>query len=138
MKNVGEFGGKILEMCEYNMKVFSNQTIGVHGHELPKFSESEFKEFWKYNEGWVENPEYQSRVEMLENKKYWKKNEDLLIKDFKEEIPDPDEFKKTHIPIEKNSDLIIKVNNLNHFFSYNLFSYSSLICRIWDVGVITL
>lgn len=107
------------EMCEYNMKVFSNQTIGVHGHELPKFSESEFKEFWKYNEGWVENPEYQSRVEMLENKKYWKKNEDLLIKDFKEEIPDPDEFKKTHIPIEKNSDLIIKVNNLNHFKNFD-------------------
>lgn len=107
------------EMCEYNMKVFSNQTIGVHGHELPKFSDSEFKEFWKYNEGWIENPEYQSRVEMLENKKYWKKNEDLLIKDFKEEIPEADDFKKTYIPLEKNSELIIKVNNLNHFKNFD-------------------
>ena len=26
---------------EYNIKTFSNETIGVHGHELPKFAESE-------------------------------------------------------------------------------------------------
>ena len=44
-----------LETNEYNQKVFSNITIGVHGKELPKFSDNQ-KEFWKSRQDYVENP----------------------------------------------------------------------------------
>ena len=52
---------------EYNTKNFSEQPIGVHGHELPKFSESEtLCEFWKHKDGYVENPKNISQREYLE------------------------------------------------------------------------
>ena len=107
------------ENSNYNMKVFSKQTIGVHGHELPKFADSEFKEYWKYNENWVENPEIQSRTELVEKQKYWKKKEDIKIKDYREEEPEQDVFKKEHVLHEKNSDIILKVNNLNHYKNFD-------------------
>ena len=40
--------------------MFSKQTFGVHGHELPQFSESEkLKYFWKNKDDYCENPKYQ-------------------------------------------------------------------------------
>lgn len=39
---------------EYNQKTFSNIAIGVHGKELPKFSENQ-KEFWKLKESWQDS-----------------------------------------------------------------------------------
>lgn len=112
--------GRRKENVDYNMKVFSKQTIGVHGHELPKFADSEqYKEFWKFREGWVENPNYQSQVELLENQKFWKKNEDLKIKDHTEDIPDIDDFKKEYFPMNKKGEIILKVNGLNHFKNFD-------------------
>lgn len=105
---------------DYNMKVFSKQTIGVHGHELPKFAESEqYREYWKYKDDWVENPNFQSQVELLEERKFWKKKEDIKIKDHKEEEPIQDDFKKEFHPVEKKGDIILKVNKLNHFKGFD-------------------
>ena len=58
------------ETNDYNIKTFSKQTIGVHGHELPKFSENEkMKEWWKLKDDYVEKPLYQSWNEFTEKKK---------------------------------------------------------------------
>ena len=46
---------------EYNQKTFSNIAIGVHGKELPKFSENQ-KEFWKSKDGWVESRTLSSNI----------------------------------------------------------------------------
>ena len=43
------------EMLDYNMKTFGKVSIGVHGKELPKFSESQAKEWWKQKPGYSEN-----------------------------------------------------------------------------------
>ena len=73
------------ELFEYNEKTFSNHPIGVHGHELPKFSENEAKkEFWKFREGYCENPKFKSQVELLENNKFWKKPEELLLSEHRD------------------------------------------------------
>lgn len=102
------------ERIDYNMKTFSNQTIGVHGHELPKFSENEeMKEYWKFRDGYVENPEINSHVLYKEYVKYWKKPEELLINEHQDEFLSPE--KKEKVIKEKKDNLIIKVNNLNHF-----------------------
>jgi len=108
------------EMCDYNLKVFSNQTIGVHGHELPKFADSEeYREYWKFKDGWTANPEVQSQTELLENQKYWKKREDIKIKDYLEEEPLIDEFKKVHVPISKKDGVMEKVSNMNIYKNFD-------------------
>lgn len=103
------------EKINYNLKTFSRRTIGVHGHELPKFSESEnMKEYWKYRDGYVENPKINSHILYKENVKYWKKPEELLINEHQEEAL-KSEIVKGDVLIEKKDNLIIKVNKLNHF-----------------------
>ena len=112
------------ELYENNINKFSKQVIGVHGHELPKFSESaSMKEFWKHKEGYCDEPRYNSRVEYKESIKYWKPSEELLLNEHRDEAPQSkDPFKVEHHPIEhKNSDknMIIKVNSVNHFKNFN-------------------
>ena len=112
------------EINEYNIKTFSSQALGVHGHELPKFSESETnKEFWKLKEGYCENPKFQSQCEYLESIKYYKPpGEELLLNEHRDEDPywiDP--FKKVHV-LEakyKKENLITKLNNINIFKNFD-------------------
>ncbi len=107
------------ETNDYNIKTFSKQTIGVHGHELPKFSENEkMKEWWKLKEDYIEKPLYQSWNEYTEKKKYYKPpGEDLLLNEHRDEEPNwKDPFKREYHPlpkVKKSDNLIIKVNNLN-------------------------
>lgn len=108
------------DTVEYNMKTFSKQTIGVHGHELPKFSENEeMVQYWKNKEGYIEEPDVNSHILLKEKIKYWKKPEELLLSDHIPSVSKPDPFKKVHKPKEKKDDLIIKVNNLNHFKDFD-------------------
>jgi hypothetical protein len=106
------------ENLEFNIKNFSKQTIGVHGHELPKFAENN-PEWWKTKEGYIENPEINSACVLREKIKYWKKTEELLINEHEDKIATPDQFKKIKVLREKKDDLIIKVNNLNHFEGFD-------------------
>ena len=109
---------------EYNIKTFSNETIGVHGHELPKFSESEkYKEFWKFKDGYCENPKFKSQCEYLESIKYYKPpGEELLLNEHRDEDPNwVDPFKKVHV-LEakyKKENLITKINNINIFKNFD-------------------
>ena len=109
---------------EYNIKTFSNETIGVHGHELPKFSESEkYKEFWKFKDGYCENPKFKSQCEYLESIKYYKPpGEELLLNEHRDEDPlwkDP--FKIVHVleAKHKKENLITKINNINIFKNFD-------------------
>ena len=109
---------------EYNIKTFSNETIGVHGQELPKFAESEkYKEFWKFKDGYCENPKYQSQCEYLESIKYYKPpGEELLLNEHRDEDPKlNDPFKSVHILEAKNKkeNLITKLNNINIFKNFD-------------------
>lgn len=108
------------ENLDYNMHTFSKQTIGVHGHELPKFAENEeVKEYWKHREGYKENPDVNSHAVFKEKLKYWKKSEELLVNEHQDNIPNPDAFSKVKVLKQNKDDLIIKVNNLNHFKGFD-------------------
>jgi hypothetical protein len=108
------------EMLDSNLKTFSKQTIGVHGHELPKFSENEqTKEFWKLKEGYNPNPKINSHALYKEQIKYWKKPEELLAIDHNEGIPSPDSLSKIKVSKEPKDNLIIKLNNINHFKDFD-------------------
>ena len=112
------------EINEYNIKTFSSQALGVHGHELPKFSESETnKEFWKLKDGYCENPKFQSQCEYLESIKYYKPpGEELLLNEHRDEDPNwIDPFKRVHV-LEakyKKENLIPKINNINIFKNFD-------------------
>jgi hypothetical protein len=106
------------ENFDYNLHTFSRKHIGVHGHELPKFSEDEeHKEFWKYRDGYVDNPKINSQVEYKETNKFWKKQEEMLVDEHKDYIEPPG--KKLPKVIERKEELIIKVNSLNHFKGFD-------------------
>lgn len=49
------------EMLDYNMRTFGKVSIGVHGKELPKYSETadlNVREWWKLKRGYNERPNY--------------------------------------------------------------------------------
>jgi len=56
---------------------------------------------------------------LKEQKKYWKKKEELLLSDHIVSPSRPNVFKKTHKPKEKRDELIVKVNKLNHFKDFD-------------------
>jgi hypothetical protein len=59
-------------MLEYNIKTFGRVAIGVHGKELPRFSDDyEAKDWWKLRNSYVENPHYQSAKLMKQDKRFW-------------------------------------------------------------------
>jgi hypothetical protein len=113
------------EANEYNIKTFSKQTLGVHGHDLPKFSENEqLKYFWKNKDGYCENPKFTSQREYLESIKYFKPpGEDLYLNEHRDEEPKwIDPFKKEHYPLEKKrneKDIITDLNRINIFEGFD-------------------
>ena len=112
------------ESNDYNIKTFSKQTIGVHGHDLPKYSENEkLKYFWKNKDDYCENPKYKSHREYIESIKYYKPpGEDLYLNEHRAESPrwiDP--FKKEHYPLqkEKEKEIITDLNKINIFEGFD-------------------
>lgn len=104
------------EMLEYNMKIFGRVTIGVHGKELPKYSEEETnKEWWKQSKGYTQNPHYQSAKLMHQDHKFWAKPDEMFLADTKVEAGPVDPFKTVHKKSEKKSDVMPKVTQLSHF-----------------------
>ena len=119
------------KILQYNLNIFSKKRpIGIHGHQLPKFSEKEEKnEFWKFNEDYCENPKFSSQLEYLENNKFWKKKEDLLINEHQKD-DDSIELGKFHDPYKRNyfpkkinkvdeRDLITNLNKINIFKNFD-------------------
>ena len=70
------------EMIMENVNKFGEQTIGIHGQELPKYSYSDnSKEWWKYATAGKDPPKVQSRVLLKQNQKYWATNDEMLLAD---------------------------------------------------------
>lgn len=56
------------EMVLENLSKFGAVTVGIHGQELPKFSEnSESKKWWKYEQVAKMQPKVQSRLLLKQN-----------------------------------------------------------------------
>jgi len=112
------------EANDYNIKTFSKQTLGVHGHDLPQFSKNEkLKFFWKNKDDYCENPKFKSQVEYLESIKYYKPpGEDLYLNEHRDEPPKwIDPFKREHYPLEKKREksLITNLNEINIFNDFD-------------------
>ena len=108
-----------LKQNEYNLKTFAEHPKGVHGHELPKFSANEnTKEFWKLQDGYVENPKHKSQFEYLQEIKYWKKPEELLLSEHREYV-EPKPVKKSLTTTHKKTELAQNVNRINFYKDFD-------------------
>lgn len=99
------------EMIEEQMRKFGDQKLGVHGIDLPQFHKQnpsdagDVKQYWKYSKSYTHLPTHTSRVEMLQNRKWWGKKEVLLVGDHcVEQNPHIDAFKACHVFKPKRAD----------------------------------
>ena len=108
-----------IKQNEYNLKTFADHPKGVHGHELPKFSANEnTKEFWKFQDGYVENPKHKSQFEYLQEIKYWKKPEELLLSEHRE-YTEPTEYKKKINLPNKKEEITPNINKINFYEGFD-------------------
>ena len=109
-----------LKQNEYNLKTFADHPKGVHGHELPKFSANEnTKEFWKFQDGYVENPKHKSQFEYLQEIKYWKKPEELLLSEHREYVPENEKIKRNFTMPNKKDSIMPNVNKINFYEGFD-------------------
>ena len=108
-----------IKQNEYNLKTFADHPKGVHGHELPKYSTSEnTKEFWKLQDGYVENPKHKSQFEYLQEIKYWKKPEELLLSEHREYV-EPTEIKRSFTMPSKKEEITPNINKINFYEGFD-------------------
>jgi hypothetical protein len=108
-----------IKQNEYNLKTFAEHPKGVHGHELPKFSANEnTKEFWKFQDGYVENPKHKSQFEYLQEIKYWKKPEELLLNEHRDYV-EPKQFKRSFTLPNKKDEYTPNINKINFYKGFD-------------------
>ena len=104
------------DMIETNLKKFGNASIGIHGHELPKFEEDKDKrEFWKFSKSYRASPVHTSSLELNRSLKHCAKPEELLLCDAHNKPALPDSFKKTYIPVKRRGSITDKIQSIKHF-----------------------
>ena len=97
------------------MKTFGKVSIGVHGKELPKFSESQSnKEWWKTKSGYSEQPLYKSHKLLKQDQKFWAKNDEMYLADTMSEMAPTDPFKTIYQKKVRKQEVIEKVTHI-HF-----------------------
>ena len=105
---------------EYNLKTFADHPIGVHGHPIPQFSDyPDKKEYWKFQDGYVENPKHISQTEYLQEIKYWKKPEELVLNDHKEYVENNTCKRLKTMPSERNEKYLPNVNKINFYKGFD-------------------
>lgn len=101
------------EMVEENTRKFGEQTIGIHGQELPRYMETEgSKAWWKYFPRG--QPEVQSQILLKQNHKYWAVNDEMLLADGKPTSGPECPFKQGRVQKPAAKGVAEKVTNINH------------------------
>ena len=97
-------------------KKYGQVTIGIHGQELPKYTEGT-KEWWMNNLGFKENPQNQSRIIMKETQKYWAKNDQMRLADVSADYKAAplDHFKVEHVPQKYKFNITPNVQSITHW-----------------------
>ena len=91
------------EILEQNMKTFNNVRIGVHGKELPKFTDnSKVQEYWKF------------RTNVTFTKRD-KNNTTRINNSFLSTPRSIREIEKTYVAIKKKNDIPNKINDVKNY-----------------------
>ena len=102
-------------MVAANTQKFGTQTVGVHGCELPKFSEAkESKTWWNYQQDRKQNPLVQSATVLKQNQKFWAKNDLILLGDKTNDGAPKDALKTSMYQKQAVKEAMPKVTSLVH------------------------
>ena len=114
-------------MINENVNKFGEQTIGIHGQELPKYFENaDSKTWWNYSRIGKEAPKVQSRVLLKQNQKYWATNDEMLLADKSHAEGPMDVFKLEHIPKAGEKLVPDKPSNLCHVTDESLLGLAQM------------
>jgi hypothetical protein len=94
---------------EYNHKTFSERSIGIHGKELPKFTEHK-PAYWEES---ATNELQKSRVKLVKAQRYWGSDDPLKIADVEEYVP-PAPLRKDCLKTAMTPELTEKPNGVVH------------------------
>lgn len=107
------------EMIDENTQKFGEQTIGIHGQELPQYSRTEeSKRWWKYFPRG--DPKVDSLLQLKQNTKYWAQDDLMLLSDVKQEAGPADPFKVNRVQKPHSRDVSDKVTSQNHWSNDSL------------------
>ena len=95
------------EMNEISTKLFGNVPKGIHLKELPKFSESNSKDYWKLKKNYSQKALTTSQRELNRMTKYWANPDELYLNDYK----DMPSVQKDYTKISVKDNVADKVNN---------------------------
>lgn len=106
-------------MINENTQKFGEQTIGIHGQELPLYSKTdESKHWWKYFPRG--DPKVTSLVQLKQNTKYWADDDQMLLSDVKPEAGPQDPFKVNRVQKPQPRGVSDKVTRCNHWSNDSL------------------
>ncbi len=102
-------------MNEISTKLFGNVPKGIHLKELPKFSDSKVKDYWKLKKGYSQKTLTTSQRELNRMTKYWAGQDELYINDYKD-MPNCQKDKE-YTKVKAKDQVTEKVNNLEYLSS---------------------
>jgi hypothetical protein len=101
------------EKSEYNCKMFSKKSDGIRSG-LPKFADNPVKAaYWKIAQDCESGNN--SRIKLLQERKYWTKPEDYVLADTSNICESPYLVKKDFELKKKRAESCLKVNEVNLF-----------------------
>lgn len=120
------------EINDYNLKTFSNPSIGIHGKELPKFKDN-LEEHWKVKNGYLEVPNFFTRTQMLNFKglqktdkieKIGDKHKVMMKKKTKDCITEkPGEVVRSEFEVIENEEAKVKMGSNHDYRLSTIFGY---------------
>ena len=102
------------QTMEHLTKLYGQVTVGIHGHELPKFANQCKKTlYWKQHKGFNESPKYKSHRELQRAAKYWANSDQIYQSDVQESPPIPSVLKKDYFARNYKTSVVDKINHVN-------------------------
>lgn len=105
-------------MVDENTNKFGEQTIGIHGQELPKYRGTSQQKWWEQSPRG--SPAITSQIHLKQEHKYWANNDKMLLADVSPQPGPEDPFKSNRVFGEGQKVLPEKVTLTNHWRNEDL------------------
>jgi len=106
--------GRKNDLNKKNQDLFGNKSQGIHGGELPKFSQVKI-DFWKLHPNYTENPKHFSNLLFKRSTKFWAQPDKMLLSDVNNLQYPIDPFKRNFSHIKRKEVVSTKINQTNSF-----------------------
>ena len=82
---------------------------------MPKYQGTKEHRYWENAKDYIKNPKYTSQLFMQQDRKYFAKNDEMLLGDTSvNQNPVIDSFKATHVPLPRPKEVSEKAMTVNY------------------------